>query len=53
MTSVWKALRHDAVQKIGYDGIMECFEQGNELLGVYTPKMVSVHDGRVPAGAEE
>jgi D-threo-aldose 1-dehydrogenase len=41
---VWKDLRHDAVQKIGYDGIMECFEEGNELLGGYTPKMVSVHD---------
>lgn len=41
---VWKDLRHDAVQKIGYDGIMECFEQGNVLLGGYTPQMVSVHD---------
>lgn len=41
---VWKDLRHDAVQKIGYDGIMECFEQGNQLLGGYTPQMVSVHD---------
>jgi D-threo-aldose 1-dehydrogenase len=41
---VWKDLRHDAVQKIGYDGIMECFQQGNQLLGGYTPRMVSVHD---------
>ncbi|HTI12609.1 MAG TPA: aldo/keto reductase [Puia sp.] len=41
---VWKDLQYDAVQKIGYDGILECFEQGNELLGGYTPKMVSVHD---------
>ncbi|HLZ89231.1 MAG TPA: aldo/keto reductase [Puia sp.] len=41
---VWKDLRHDAVQKIGYDGIIECFDQGNELLGGYTPRMVSVHD---------
>lgn len=41
---IWKDLRHDAVQKIGYQGIMECFEQGNELLGGYTPAMVSVHD---------
>jgi len=41
---VWKDLQHDAVLKIGYDGIMECFEQGNELLGGYTPDMVSVHD---------
>lgn len=41
---VWKDLKHDAVQKISYDGIMECFEQGNELLGGYSPQMVSVHD---------
>src|SRR5690349_4848205 len=26
---VWKEIKHDAVQKISYDGIMECFEQGN------------------------
>lgn len=41
---VWKNLKHDAVQKISYDGIIDCFEQGNELLGGYTPQMVSVHD---------
>jgi D-threo-aldose 1-dehydrogenase len=41
---VWKNLKHDAVQKISYDGIIECFEQGNELLGGYIPQMVSVHD---------
>jgi len=41
---VWKDLKHDAVQKISYDGIMECFEQGNELLGGYIPQLVSVHD---------
>ena len=41
---VWKNLKHDAVQKISYDGIMECFEQGNELLKGYIPQMVSVHD---------
>ncbi|HEV2480094.1 MAG TPA: aldo/keto reductase [Puia sp.] len=41
---VWKGLRHDAVQRIGYDGMMECFAQGNELLGGYIPQMVSVHD---------
>src|SRR6476660_9673362 len=38
---VWKDLKHDAVQKISYDGIMECFEQGNELLNGYIPQMVS------------
>jgi D-threo-aldose 1-dehydrogenase len=41
---VWKNLKHDAVQKISYDGIIACFEQGNELLGGYIPQMVSVHD---------
>lgn len=41
---VWQGLRHDAVQKISYQGILECFEQGNELLNGYYPSMVSVHD---------
>ncbi|AXY74096.1 aldo/keto reductase [Paraflavitalea soli] len=41
---VWKGLEYDAVQKISYKGILECFEQGNELLGGYIPQMVSVHD---------
>ena len=41
---VWKDLKHDAVQKISYEGILECFEQGNALLGEYLPEMVSVHD---------
>lgn len=41
---VWKNLKYDAVQKISYDGIIECFEQGNEFLGGYHAQMVSVHD---------
>lgn len=41
---VWKDLQHDAVQRISYNGIMECFEQGNALLGAYRPQLVSVHD---------
>ncbi|MEO7532721.1 MAG: aldo/keto reductase [Ferruginibacter sp.] len=41
---VWKNLKHDAIQKISYDGMMESFEQGNELLNGYIPQMVSVHD---------
>ncbi|MEI6948886.1 aldo/keto reductase [Paraflavisolibacter sp. H34] len=41
---VWKDLKFDAVQKISYDGILECFEQGNELLQGYHPQLVSVHD---------
>jgi D-threo-aldose 1-dehydrogenase len=41
---VWAGIRHDAVQKISYNGIMECYEQGNELLGEYKAGLVSVHD---------
>lgn len=41
---VWRDLKHDAVQKIGYEGILECFEQGNQLLDGYSPQLVSVHD---------
>jgi D-threo-aldose 1-dehydrogenase len=41
---IWRDLTHDAVQKISYDGIMECFEQGNELLGDYDSQMASIHD---------
>lgn len=41
---VWKNLQYDAVQSIGYDGIMECYEQGNQLLGRYNADCVSVHD---------
>jgi len=41
---VWKDLKFDAVQKISYEGILECFKQGNLLLGKYTPQLISVHD---------
>lgn len=42
---IWKNLKNDAVQKISGQGILECWEQGNKLLGnKYLPKMVSVHD---------
>jgi D-threo-aldose 1-dehydrogenase len=38
-------LEYDAVQKISYQGILECWEQGCELLGQkYKPQIVSVHD---------
>jgi D-threo-aldose 1-dehydrogenase len=43
-TGVWKDLKHDAVQMISYEGMMKCFEQGNELLNGFIPEMVSVHD---------
>ncbi|TSJ36490.1 aldo/keto reductase [Mucilaginibacter corticis] len=41
---VWKELQYDARQKISYDGILECFEQGNMLLNGYQAQLVSVHD---------
>ena len=41
---VWCNLKYDAVQRIGYEGILECFDQGNTLLDGYIPAMVSVHD---------
>lgn len=41
---VWKNLQHDARQQISGMGIIDCFEQGNVLLGNYAAQMVSVHD---------
>ena len=41
---VWVDIKHDAVQMISYDGMMKCFEQGNELLNGWSSEMVSVHD---------
>ena len=41
---VWKDLKNDVVQRISYKGIIECFEQGNELLGGYHSQIASVHD---------
>ena len=44
-SGAWIGLKNDAEQRISYDGIMECWEQGNKLLGgKYHPSMVSVHD---------
>ena len=41
----WVDLAHDAAQRIGRDGILDCWRQGVELLGeAYRPRMVSVHD---------
>jgi D-threo-aldose 1-dehydrogenase len=42
---VWAGLAHDARQRISYDGILACWEQGCELLGEpYRPQLASVHD---------
>lgn len=44
-TGVWKDLKNDASQDISYEGILNCYEQGNQLLGYnYIPQLVSVHD---------
>lgn len=41
----WANLKNDVVQKISYNGILECWEQGCQLLGgKYKPEVVSVHD---------
>ncbi len=42
---VWFDLKHDAIQKISYNGIISCYNQGNELLREkYNPQLLSVHD---------
>jgi D-threo-aldose 1-dehydrogenase len=41
---VWFGLDHDAEQRISRSGILACWQQGGELLGGYTPQLVSVHD---------
>lgn len=42
---VWAGIQHDAESRISYDGIIECYQQGCELLGPdYAPELVSVHD---------
>ena len=41
---IWHNLKHDAEQQISYDGILRCFEEGNDLLGNYAAQLVSVHD---------
>ncbi len=41
----WADLENDCIQTFGYEGIIRCFEQGNELLGgIYRSELVSVHD---------
>ncbi|RPJ66849.1 MAG: aldo/keto reductase, partial [Alphaproteobacteria bacterium] len=42
---LWMDLEYDAIQRIGYNEIIGCFDQGNNLLGGgYKPQMLSVHD---------
>lgn len=41
----WVNLHYDAIQKISYQGILDCWQQGCELLGGhYIPQVVTVHD---------
>ena len=41
---VWINIQHDAVQDISRDGILRCWEEGNQLLGRYRAGLLSVHD---------
>ncbi len=41
---IWKELCYDAVQDISYQGILNCFEEGNELLKGFETQLVSIHD---------
>ena len=42
---VWAGIEHDAELRISYEGILQCHEQGCELLGAgFTAQLVSVHD---------
>ena len=41
----WVNLENDAIQLFGYEEIIKCYEQGNQLLGgKYRAEIVSVHD---------
>jgi D-threo-aldose 1-dehydrogenase len=41
----WVDLEHDSEQRFGYNGIIQCYEQGMELLGrKYSVDIVSLHD---------
>jgi D-threo-aldose 1-dehydrogenase len=41
---VWIGIGHDAKQVFSRNGILECWEQGNELLDGYEARIVSCHD---------
>ncbi len=41
---VWKGLKHDAVQQISYEGILQCYQEGADLLDGYHQQLISVHD---------
>lgn len=42
---VWAGIQHDAESRISYEGTLQCYEQGNDLLGAgFSSQVVSVHD---------
>jgi len=42
---VWAGIQHDAESRISYEGILQCYEQGRDLLGPgVSSQVVSVHD---------
>lgn len=42
---VWAGIQHDAEPRISYQGILQCYEQGCDLLGQgISSQVVSVHD---------
>jgi len=41
---LWIGIENDVLECMGYDGIYECYEQGNEILDDYEAKLLSVHD---------
>jgi len=42
---VWVGLAHDAEQRLNYQGMLDCWEEGVRLLGrQYAPQLASVHD---------
>jgi D-threo-aldose 1-dehydrogenase len=44
-SGVWVDLQNDCIQTFGYEEILKCFAQGNELLGgTYRSEVVSIHD---------
>jgi D-threo-aldose 1-dehydrogenase len=41
----WVDLQNDCIQTFGYEAILKCFDQGNDLLGgSYRSEVVSIHD---------
>ena len=48
----WVNIKHDAKQDISYQGMLDCYEEGNALLGKYQAKVVSVSISHTSAGGK-